>query len=297
MTKILSWNIHTNKGSVTKDLQRVITEIVNENFIDIIVLQEAFGSFINTALNAGLLQYDEILFPGNTVQKGVRIFTKQNTFHTSTFIKKGKKGNKLKFVSLKKLNGTEEFNIAGVHLHSKVGNTERQRLWKSLPIIEEIKEFEKKSLNNRTIIVGDFNHNPYEINLCDPYYLNAKDSKNLITTLTTKPISKKFGDFWYNPMWNLLGDYDYTSSKKNKERVTGTYFRYTEDETPIWNLIDGFILRPSIMDRVNYKECKIITSTKSEPSFLKPLTIAKNESLIYEYLSDHLPIKFSITIN
>lgn len=45
MIKILSWNIHTYKGRVTTDLQRVFTEVVNKNSIDIFVLHEAFGSF------------------------------------------------------------------------------------------------------------------------------------------------------------------------------------------------------------------------------------------------------------
>lgn len=293
MIKILSWNIHTTRKGMTPLLQRVLAEVVNENDIEIVVLQEAFGNIVNTSLNSQFAQYDEIVAPGNIIENGVRIFLKRNTFQHTLLQRYFR--NKLVLVHLKKIGGVEEFNIAAVHLHSKVGNSERQQLWKNLPIVNKIKEFETKvSNNNRTILVGDFNHNPYENNLLDPYILNCKDSKKVITTLTNNPISKsKDRDFWYNPMWNLLGDYDFTNGN---ERVTGTYYRYTNDETPIWNLFDGFILRSSIMDRVDYNESSILTATTVTP-FLKPFTIGKTDSLINEQLSDHLPIKFTLKIN
>ena len=293
MIKILSWNIHTTKKGMTPLLQRVLAEVVNENKIDIVVLQEAFGKMVNSSLNSQLEQYDEIVTPGNVIENGVRIFLKRNAFQHSLVERHS--GNKLVLVHLKKTGGFEEFNIAAVHLHSKVGNSERQQLWKNLPIVNKIRDFEDKTANNNnTILVGDFNHNPYENNLLDPYILNCKDSKNLITILTNIHTSKsKQNNFWYNPMWNLLGDYDFTNGN---ERVTGTYFRYTMDETPIWNLFDGFILRSSIMDRVDYTQSSILTSTKTT-QFLKSFTIGKGDSLINEQLSDHLPIKFTLTIN
>ena len=292
MVRILSWNIHTNKNKRTKLLQRALTEVVDENNIDIVILQEAFGTFVNTALNALVTQYDEILHLGSSTGSGVRMFVKQNAFSYSS-IKKFHR-NKLLLASFKRNGGIEDFNIAAVHLHSKVGNTERQQLWKNQPIFNEVKKFEKGSSNNRTIIVGDFNHNPYDSNLCDPFLINCKDSRQLISTLSKNPISKSRNqDYWYNPMWNLLGDHDF---RNGKERVTGTYFRYTEDETPIWNLLDGVIIRPSIMDRVDYNESAIITETTTV-KFLKKFTIRKDESLIYEDLSDHLPVKFAIDIN
>ena len=93
-------------------------------------------------------------------------------------------------------------------------------------------------------------------------------------------------------MWNLLGDYNYINQSS---RVTGTFFRHTDDETPHWNLLDGIILRSSIMDNVDYTKSFIITETKSI-SFLKTITIAKHESLVNELISDHLPVKFAIKI-
>ena len=297
MVKILSWNIHTSSKKIPPLLSSVLTEIVNdkEHDIDIVVLQEAFGSFVDKALNSAGSNFYEIITPGNLIENGVRIFLKQNKFEQPYLPQKHER-NKLFIVRLKLRGGSEQFNIAAVHLHSKVGNSERQQLWKNLPIINKIKECEGKKFygNDRTIIVGDFNHNPYENNLCDPFLLNSKNSRMLISTLTSNPVTKKTDrDFWYNPMWNLLGDHDFINGN---QRVTGTYFSYGVDEKPIWNLFDGIILRPSIMDRVDFNQSSILTSTKTT-NFLKPFIIKNNESIINDQISDHLPVKFTININ
>lgn len=286
MIRILSWNICNKKTTL---IQSTLKEVVNENDIDIVILQEAFGIFINTILDN---DFDELIYSKNGTKQWVRVFLKKNTFVHTYFDKTT--NNKLLFVRLKKTNGVDEFNLAAVHLHSKVRNTERQQLWKNLPLINKIGEFENAaSTDDKTIIVGDFNYNPFEKDLSDPMVLNCKDNKELITMLSNSSIPNSNRKNWYNPMWNFLGDFDYNSGA---ERVTGTYFRYTENETPMWNLLDGFILRPSIMNKIDYKESSILIKTKST-NFLKPFIIRKDESLIKDDLSDHLPIKFTITLN
>jgi exonuclease III len=164
-------------------------------------------------------------------------------------------------------------------------------MWKNHPIIEKLKEFEETSTNNKnTIVIGDFNQNPYEIDFTDPHIFNCIDSKELINLLEKSSFSKRNLDIWYNPMWNFLGDYNFNN---RKHRVTGTYFRYTENEEPIWNLLDGFIIRPSLMERINYSKSAILDKTEST-EFLKPLIIRADKKNIKEELSDHLPIKLTL---
>lgn len=283
MTTIVTWNLNKKQTKLLKD---VILEIIVDNKPNIMVFQEAYGIWINTLLN---LQYDEINYPKSSLGSGVRVFLLKGKYKQYSVQRTDNK--KLVFIHLKDNITKEEFNIAGVHLYSKVGNTERQQLWKNLPLVQKIKEFEITSTsNNKTILVGDFNHNPFENDLNDPNMINGADSKILISTLSANPLSRKDLNFWYNPMWNLMGDFDF---RTNGQRVPGSYFRYTEDETPIWNLLDGFLLRPSLMDRVDYKLTEIISAT-SKTMFLKPFTIRKDESLIKDDLSDHLPIKLTL---
>jgi exonuclease III len=285
MIKILTWNIQKKKNDL---IYRILQEMLVENSIDILVLQEAYGVFVTTAIGE---IFEEITYPGSGVGSGVRIFLKKGMFNL--FSVQRSLNKKLVFIHLKSKTGIGEFNIAAVHLYSKAGNSERQQLWKNLPLIQNILDYEESSSNNKnTIIVGDFNHNPFENNLCDPSMINSIGNKKLITMLTNYPITKKELNLWYNPMWNLIGDYHHAEG----ERVTGTYFRYTEDESPIWNLFDGYIVRPSLMDKIVYDDSKIITKTNSE-NFLKPLIVRKDESLLKEDFSDHLPVKLSLKIN
>lgn len=287
MLRLLSWNIGKRKTAL---LQRALPDVLRENDVEIAILQEAYGPWVNTALSIG---YSEISYPGSGVGSGVRLFLKTGMF--TQFSTERLSNKKIVLVHLKKNGYPLEFNIAAVHFYSKVNNTERQQMWKNHPAILKIYDFEKNhSSNSNTILVGDFNHNPYEGNLCDPYLLNCKDSRDLIITFTKNPLSKKraSSNWWYNPMYNLMGDFDYTTGST---RVTGTYFRYSESETPMWNLFDGFILRPTIMDRVDYKNSFIVTKTLTD-TFMKPLIVRPDESLIHEDLSDHLPVFFSLNL-
>ena len=83
MIKILSWNIRSTKKGLTPLLKRTLAEVVNENEIDIVVLQEAFGKMVNTSLNSQVNSYEEILCVGNIIENGVRIFLKKDQFTSS----------------------------------------------------------------------------------------------------------------------------------------------------------------------------------------------------------------------
>lgn len=288
---ILTWNIHNSDTAIKR---AVLADIVTSQQIDILVLQEAYGVVINTVLAHAM---HEITYPNNQLGAGVRVFLKIGSFDYFSIFRECQ--NKLVFIHLKPKNSTFNFNIAAVHLYSKVNNTERQQLWKNLPIITRVKQLEQQLENEsfrRTILVGDFNQNPYESDLCDLPMINAEQNRAIIGMFSPNPVYKQKDfnfDFWYNPMWNLLGDHGGSSAKN---RVTGTYFRYAEDERQMWHLFDGFILRPELMGCVDFSELSIITGT-STVNFLKSLITSKYESLIREDISDHLPVKFSFSTN
>jgi len=285
MVTILSWNIKNKNSSL---FSLALKDIIKYQSIDIIIFQEAFGVHVNTILNA---EFDEVTIVGSAGKKYVRIFIKKN--HFDRFDLHTLPNNKLIFIRLKLKNGKDYFNIAGVHFYSKVANTERQQMWKSKPIIDKIVEIENVIQQFNTILVGDLNHNPYENNLCDPYLLNAKNSREIISFLLKTPLTKVDKDFWYNPMWNFLGDHDFVT---NTPKITGSYFRYTNSEQPMWNLLDGFLVRPSVMDKINFNQSEILTKTNSI-NFLKPFIVRDDESFIKDDISDHLPIKFTLNFN
>ena len=267
MITIITWNTGKKK---TTFLQNSLAEIVTEHQPDILVFQECLGQYVNTILNP---THDEIPYPGKGLDRRVRIFLRKNTFHryaTNTAF-----NNKLVFVHLKKIGGIEDFNIAGCHLYSKL-NTEMQQMWKNKPFSDTLIALEKTQSNNEnTILIGDFNYNPYDRAMLDPNVFNAIDNKFLISNFGLNPVGKRNHNYWYNPMWNLLGDYDLRTN--TNKQATGTYFFYNEAEIPYWSLLDGTLLRPTIMDRIDYDSSEILVKTNNR-NFIKPLIIGDDES-------------------
>lgn len=237
----------------------------------------------------------------NPISSGVRIFYKPEWFRISLNFKPLRAiQNKLMICRFEGLqNNSIAFNLAAVHFHSKVGNSERQQMYKSREIVNLIEEFELKSETNDTIIVGDLNHNPYDENMNDCYFLQVVDSRDQLTNYMDVELNgqKLEKGYWYNPMWNLLGDYDYNN--KAKIRPTGTYYRNRTDELRIWNLLDGFIVRPSMMWLIDFSKTNIITTFNLDAGnkicLVNEFVSSLSESRINETISDHLPVQ--ITLN
>lgn len=295
MIRFLTWNLQ-NKNTALR--QQVLGELVHEHSTDVVILQEAYGVAVATELNRQ--GYAEINYPLAAPAGGVRIFLAAKRIQQFDVRRSEDHFKKLVMVELRLHGGKSTFNVAAVHLHSKKGNTERQQQWKNYDLLRQLDQWEQEFTSTQTILAGDFNANPYEVNLRDPNLLRGQEDRLLINILQKRQLATRAPiglDFWYNPMWNLLGDFD-PSSLPNapiNNRPTGTFFRYTEDETPMWNLLDGFLVRSSLMNEVLHRESAIITNTTST-RFLKSAVIGRGDNLIREDLPDHLPVKFAINI-
>ena len=94
-------------------------------------------------------------------------------------------------------------------------------------------------------------------------------------------------------MWNLLGDYGYDDASK----PTGTYYLYPNDvEKFHWNLIDGVLLSPPIMNNIIIKSIKIHTEINNK-QLIKTKIDKITDSLLVDGFSDHLPISFTLKTN
>lgn len=280
--KILTWNYNGIRSSF-KD--NILIEMLSEHAIDILVLQESY----DLVLEKKLTGYKEVSYNAVNNPNGVRIFLKNKKFDQ----RGGNKlyGNKLVLLSLSIKGKNEWFNLFAVHLYSKVGRSDRAQMWKNLPLVKAITKYEKlSSAAQRSILIGDLNNNPFDLNLLDPNLLNTRESRELIP-LHQNIIEKQMkDDFWYNPMWNFLGDYDYIN---DDVRLTGTYYLSKFNDQPNWHLFDGVLLRPTLMNNINFSESKIITKTKTN-NFIKSILVRMNETLIHEDFSDHLPFLFTL---
>lgn len=175
--------------------------------------------------------------------------------------------------------GHQSILLGMVHLPSKMYQNEKDQLIEASYVREVVEQLEESVGHARTLIIGDFNMNPFDAGM---FAANAFHSQSCLRTASGKPrvINKRSHSFFYNPTWNLLGD---------RHGPPGTYFYSGSSYTSLhWNTLDQVILRPALADRFDKSSLKIVTS-------------AGRHNLLSEKgrpsASDHLPIEFSIDLS
>ena len=174
--------------------------------------------------------------------------------------------------------GCETILLALVHLPSKLYFSENDQLQDTIRLRDEIERTEMESQNSNTVVVGDFNMNPFDMGM-----VSAMAMHSLACLRTAKlggrVVRGKRFSFFYNPTWSLFGDH---------RGVPGTYYRSPSGYGSFyWNILDQVVLRPSIADRLDKESLRIITSTgKSE-------LIDRNGR---PAASDHLPLYFTLDL-
>jgi hypothetical protein len=141
-------------------------------------------------------------------------------------------------------------------------------------LAESVRRLEKKHKCERTILIGDFNMNPFDPGMVSVTGLNAMMTKTCIENGTRVLQGVKY-PFFYNPMWNHFGD--------ETAGPSGTFYHRSSSQGFYgWNMLDQVLLRQSAIpvfqrvEIVSRVESKSLASAKGRPS----ASIA----------SDHLPL-------
>ena len=259
--KILFWN--TNKNI---NINPYILSLVQDYNIDILILAEYEAD--KSELNM-LFKYDcQSLEEANT--SGCK---RINIWSDYIGIESGIQEN---FYSIQIL--LEKYVLCCVHLPSKLHNGNAERLEIVRQAMYDIEETEEKIHSKKTIIIGDFNEMPYEESC-----LNANGFHGLpalgMNDRPTRTVNGKDYRKFYNPMWNLMGDFSYPP---------GTfYLNDAKLKSPVWYMLDQVIISGDIRPLFIRDSLKIITT-------------CSYGSLINEHkhpnrnISDHFPIMCEI---
>lgn len=173
-------------------------------------------------------------------------------------------------------------NLIGCHLPSKFSNDSVQQRYEAIDFNEFVKSVENHS-NGNTLIVGDFNMNPFEEGMVSVTCFNSvMDKKIAQRNNGLKRYSNTLYPFFYNPMWRFLGDFP-------EGIPNGTYFYDGKYPVPYyWHVFDQVLIRPCLIPYFVDNSLRIISKT-TEYTFLRNGKIDKN-------ISDHLPICFTLNI-
>lgn len=288
--KIGFWNINDKYG---KNIRNCINSLGSE--VDILILAEAYGNILDATIPGFSL-----ISPTQVSGKyWIKIF--QKTVSTINIIRKTNIYDNRIVISQISVPGKQDFYLCGVHLTSKVGKDDLTQFQYNHIGIVELHDFIRNN-HDRMIVVGDFNHNPFDSVLISKGVFNSIPSRKVITELGRRTYKQKPRAMFYNPMWNFLGDHDFTTMSP---KINGTYF-LPEKKIKLsnqlhWNLIDQVIISHSIQESLNPDSIKIVHEFIS-PTTRNKIKIAADQlyghgSFINSWFSDHLPITFEIDTN
>lgn len=174
----------------------------------------------------------------------------------------------------------KDFLLAGVHLPSKMYLNKSDQLLDCTTLVKKLEDCEERVEHSRTVVVGDFNLNPFEDALVAAQCFHAASSRP-VAARRQRIVRGKSYRFFYNPMWNHFGD--------RKPSPPGTYYYASSAATNLfWNMFDQVLLRPEIMDYFDDNNLEILTGFDGH-SFLGN-TGHPDQSIA----SDHFPISFSL---
>lgn len=261
--KILFWNTHSNQN-----INHILTELIVENSASLVVLAE-YKDNVDELLT--MLSLNNVYMERQHSVGCERICVIGSELNTVA-------GRQTKYASFQIVNKKDI--ICCVHLPSQLHSDQQNR--RNIAISRIVKDIESTEIEYNTknsIIVGDFNENPY-----DDGCLSAERFHGIPISKETERkcriVSGEKFNMFYNPMWNLLGDFN---------SPPGTYYYVSgNSKMTYWNMFDQVLIRPEVRNRFIDSSLRIITSTQNKK-------LVDDSGYPKKDISDHLPITFEIT--
>lgn len=192
----------------------------------------------------------------------------------------------------------EPLLLAGVHLVSKSHADELNQREEARRIARRIRFAERQVFEDkppRTIVVGDFNMNPWEEGMTLPDTFRSVDwfdFKKLSPNDLAPPVWSKNYPYFYNPSLALWGD------GRTQPGGTYAYEGNTGHSTRRWNLFDQILLRPAALNYwpANFLQGCLRILHKTDLTSEQPLMLTSGSMLEPDSknYSDHLPILFRL---
>lgn len=270
MTSFLFWNLQK------KPLEGLVSELAEAHEVDVLILTECTipAHIILEALN----QRAGSMFQLTDSQcEEIVIYTR----FSSEFLQKQLDDSRLTIRRLL-LPGSEEILIAALHHPSKLYWNNASQSAECYRVSATIRTVEEEVGHRRTVLVGDFNMNPFEDAIVAANGLNAVMARMVATRGTRTVLAQEY-PFFYNPMWGHFGD--------AIEGPSGTFYDgRSEHVSYFWNMFDQVLIRPELLSMFRNEDLKIL-SGGAEKSLLTPNGLP-NTSVA----SDHLPILFRLDL-
>ena len=139
-----------------------------------------------------------------------------------------------------------------------------------------------------SIVIGDFNMDPYTEAMIDPRCVGAVMCRQIAERLPIRSFGpqgfpKSPYPVFYNPMWNLLGD-------RTDGNQPGSFYNGGDNsDAATWHAIDQALIRPGLIKSLPKGSPKILVHTGQSD-------LLTENGIIINDISDHLPLVISLEI-
>jgi len=176
----------------------------------------------------------------------------------------------------------DQILLAATHLPSKLFIEEHGQTLECVGLAEAIRATERRAGHSRTVLVGDFNMNPFEAGISAAMGLHGVMARE-VARRGMRTVQGASYPFFYNPMWGHFGD----ASKG----PPGTYYYERADHNVFfWNIFDQVLIRPSILDAFDNENLMVLTDDGSD------FFLSERGRPDRRTASDHLPMVFGLNL-
>jgi exonuclease III len=178
----------------------------------------------------------------------------------------------------------EDVLLSVVHGLDKRNNSLAKQELFLQQVVAAVSYFENKIGHDRSIVLGDFNANPFEAPVASALGMNAVISREIAQGNPRRLFEQSY-PYFYNPMWNLYGDTPRGSAPATY------YYRGSDPHELYWHMLDQVLIRPSLLNRFDFSTLDIVTAVQGTQLIGAKGT--PNRTLF----SDHLPVVFGVDLS
>lgn len=251
----------------------MLNQAVHENDVDVLILAECAN--VPAEILTGLNQQTTLFHYASGICESIRIFTS----FSQKFIRPVHEGARFTMRRIQ-LPLRAEVLLVAAHMPSKLRWRDSSQEHEVISLADDIRAAEKRVKHRRTVLVGDFNMQPFENGMTSAKGLHGVMSRQ-IASRGTRIVQEREYPFFYNPMWSLMGDLS--------DGPPGSYYYDSAQQIEhYWWMFDQVLIRPELV-------------TNSGDNRYRLLTKIGNKSLVdgkgkpnSQIGSDHLPLYFEI---
>ncbi len=245
MLNFLFWNTHGNQ------IYDQIIALTQEKNTDLIILAECK---LDIPLLIGLLnsnrpqQYESSLSEVRTRQL---VFIHNSAVNAFRIIEDGLLGS----FGVFNTDEGKEVIIAAVHFPSKRDRDDLDFHSFAEEFRKKLENLERVRKHSRSVIVGDFNMNPFEDGMIAAKCLHTVMDCE-IAKKRGRIVQGNFYKYLYNPMWGRMGD--------TSPGPSGTYFyQRSAQRDYFWHTFDQVLIRPDLLPAFPIDKLEVVQSVNA----------------------------------